>query len=208
MTLRWSKIGRAALCGFAVLTPAQAAAASGPDGALDVDLVRPSGALLGELHGDVDGRHGLGTFRAAAGVRVPSEVVGLRARRTRDGRGWRIRARAHELRLVLRMDPDGSLHGRGHAARRPVRATGVGGERPPRLRKGMRMLVVGHPHGRSRCWRTSPSTSRTRPARTSCAWMQCDASGRNIGYADGPLITLPASAIAAGENITCWAWMK
>jgi hypothetical protein len=126
---------------------AVAAAGRAVAGGLDADVRTASGRLLGHLHGDV-ARSGKGfaTFRAAPGRRLAGDPVALVGGRSRGARGS-LSARGHTLRLRLRVHRSGAVSGRGTLEGKRVRVSGVGRERLPRLRRGLRMLVVGKPRG-------------------------------------------------------------
>jgi hypothetical protein len=145
VTVRAMAVTACAMGVFAV-GAVSAQAATSPRGTIDVDLRRESGGLVGHVHGHLDtAARGRGTFRPAHGVRLANEIVGLRGRRA--GGGWTITGRAHGLRLALRMDARGTVRGRGTASGRAVSVAGIGRERLPALKQGMRMLVVGDPSG-------------------------------------------------------------
>jgi hypothetical protein len=116
-------------------------------GAIDADLRSTSGRLVGHLHGHVDGSgRGMGMFRPANGRGLQAEIVALRARATGAARAS-LRGRGRGLRLAARIDRGAELEGGARLRGQRLRVSGAARERLPRLRRGMRMLVVGHPRG-------------------------------------------------------------
>ena len=115
-------------------------------GAVDVDVRTRSGSLVGELHGHIaaSGR-GMGTFRPAHRRRGVSTVVGLRARSAAGG--GTLRGDGLRFRLRARIERDGRVRGGGTVGGARVAIAGTAKEQRPHLRSGMRMLVVGRPHG-------------------------------------------------------------
>jgi hypothetical protein len=111
-------------------------------GSIDADVLDRSGRLLGHLRASVGGSdRGVGVLRSAPGRGV-TQAVSVRVR----GTTLHI-AGQHGLRLNASIAKGGRLTGSGRLGSRTVRVRGVGGEQHPDLRRGMKMLVVGHPHG-------------------------------------------------------------
>jgi hypothetical protein len=128
--------------------PPQAVAARAFAGGIDADVrARNSGRLLGHLHGDVatSGR-GAAVFTPAPRRRLAGDRLAVAARAT-GARRASMRAGGFSSRLRFRVRRDGTVRGRGRLRGRPVRIVGVARDPVPRLRKGLRMLVVGRPHG-------------------------------------------------------------
>jgi len=133
--------------GSAEAAPAPATkAARAFQGAMEVDVRTGSGKLLGHLHGHI-ARSGRGHATLEPAYRRPhaGEVVVLRARSRRAGAA--VRLRGLELHGRARIDRGGAVSGRARHDGKRVRLVGVARERLPRLRRGLRMLVVGRPRG-------------------------------------------------------------
>jgi hypothetical protein len=125
--------------------PPRADAAPSLAGGLDADVrAQNGGRLLGHLHGDLSASgRGVAVFTPAPRRRLAGDRLDV----TAGPRRASLRAEGFFLRLRFAARRDGTLRGRGRLRGRPVRIAGVAGDRLARLRKGLRMLVVGRPHG-------------------------------------------------------------
>ncbi len=124
-----------------------ASATPGGRGMLDADVDSNSGATLGYLQGDLDGRgQGILTLSPSDGSPAAPEVVSAEGRARSNGDSS-ITARGDHVKLTITIRPGGQISGSGRLDDTDVRLDGIG--RAPVLpaQRGMEMLVVGHPSG-------------------------------------------------------------
>jgi hypothetical protein len=114
-------------------------------GAIDAE-VRSGGKLIGDLHGSVapDG-HGKAKFQPVSGSSLTAEIIGLKV--TKVDKHEHVRGLGHGVSIRLRITSSNKVTGSGKIHGRRIRIIGAGGEKALDLKKGMKMLVVGHPRG-------------------------------------------------------------